>query len=472
MSYFSKLLKFLKVDSCGLNKFTSCEFMWALYFLATLTFVFSLWYPYIGEEGVYTITSMEMWSRHNFLIPFLYGDIYGRPPLYNWLIILISNVVGWSNVLVAARIVTALATTVTGLVLAWLVKSLTKDKILAAFCALIFISGDVLFYRGWLAYSDPLFGLLIFSAIACLWVGLEANKKYLIWLAVCLITCGALTKVQTAYIFYIISICVLYFDINYRKNILSPNFILSHIFGFGLFLGWYCLLTHGANATTSHDITLKLFISDWRDYFNQLWSFPLETWARFLPASGLVLYWIVRKKIAIKVTRQDWFFYTILIFIFNWVPYWIGPSTTIRYIVPIYPLAALILGVFLFQVGGRGVLLMIKWFVAMLVLKIFFCAFAFPWYQNHYRGNYNEIAKDILIHTNNLPIYVVDQTAMGLSVVATIDAMIYPKSPLVGIPNNINVGFVLVRELDPKFGKLIATYKSGGQHLFLCKIKK
>jgi len=174
-------------------KITSQQ-LWQLYIIASLTFILSLWYPYVGEEGVYTITSIEMWARHSFFITTQYGVNYGRPPFYNWLIIPLANILGWAHMLVAARIVTACATIATGVVLAWLAKHLTNNRLFAAFSAIVFLGCDILFYRGWLAYSDPLFAFCIFSAIACLWVGLQTEKKYLFWLAVFLVTCGALTS--------------------------------------------------------------------------------------------------------------------------------------------------------------------------------------------------------------------------------------------------------------------------------------
>jgi hypothetical protein len=58
-----------------------------LFILAIGSFFFSLFFPYIGEEGVYTISSYEMWYHHHYLYPTTYGLAYWRPPLFNWLIL-------------------------------------------------------------------------------------------------------------------------------------------------------------------------------------------------------------------------------------------------------------------------------------------------------------------------------------------------------------------------------------------------
>lgn len=59
----------------------------------------------------------------------------------------------------------ALAATVgTGLTLAWLANELYRDVAFAAFAALIYLTlADVFFYRGWLAYVDPLFAFFVFA---------------------------------------------------------------------------------------------------------------------------------------------------------------------------------------------------------------------------------------------------------------------------------------------------------------------
>jgi hypothetical protein len=147
--------------------------------LSALSFLTTLHLPYIGEEGVYTVTSLEMWAKRDFLVPTLYGAAYGRPPLYNWLIIPVANLLGWDHMLAAARLVAASASVPTGLVLAWLARNLGGTRTLAALSALIYLSGDVLFYHGWLAYSDPLFGLFVFTSIACLWVALHQDRPIL-----------------------------------------------------------------------------------------------------------------------------------------------------------------------------------------------------------------------------------------------------------------------------------------------------
>ena len=176
----------------------SAKTWWWLYAAAALSLYTTLGLPYVGEEAVYTITSLEMRLNHDYFVTTLYGTNYGRPPLLNWLIIPLAEMLGWDRMLLASRLVAATATVLTGLVLAWLTLNLTRNRALAAFAAVVFLSGDALFYRGWLAYADPLLTLCVFGAIACLWVAVLRKEGALLWLAVLLVTCGFLAKVQTA----------------------------------------------------------------------------------------------------------------------------------------------------------------------------------------------------------------------------------------------------------------------------------
>src|SRR5450759_385835 len=271
---------------------------WWLYAAAALSFATTLTLPYIGEEAVYTITSLEMRLNHDFLVNTLYGANYGRPPLLNWLIIPLAEMMGWERVLLASRLIAAAATVATGLVLAWLTLNLTRNNGLAALSALVFLSGDALFYRGWLAYSDPVFTLCIFGAIACLWVSVRRRRGVLLWVAAVLLACGFLTKEQTAYLYYGVAFAALLLNRDARQYLFSVNSVLAHAAALVAVVVWNAVLTHGMQNITAGVIAQKLMTVAIGDYLNQLWSFPLETVLRFMPASLVALYYVWRQRTA------------------------------------------------------------------------------------------------------------------------------------------------------------------------------
>ena len=277
----------------------SAKTWWWLYAAAALSLYTTLGLPYIGEEAVYTITSLEMRLNHDYFVTTLYGTNYGRPPLLNWLIIPLAEMLGWDRMLLASRLVAATATVLTGLVLAWLTLNLTRNRALAAFAAVVFLSGDALFYRGWLAYADPLLTLCVFGAIACLWVAVLRKEGALLWLAVVLVTCGFLAKVQTAYLFYGVALVVLAADRDARRFLLGAHSIAAHAAAVAALLAWNAYFTHGTqSASTGVDILLKIKSVDLADYLHQLWSFPPETVLRLAPASLVFVYYWWRTRAA------------------------------------------------------------------------------------------------------------------------------------------------------------------------------
>ena len=281
---------------------------WWLYAAAALSMYTTLGLPYIGEEAVYTITSLEMRLNHDYFVTTLYGTNYGRPPLLNWLIIPLAEMLGWDRMLLASRLVAATATVLTGLVLAWLTLDLTRNRALAAFAAVVFLSGDALFYRGWLAYADPLLTLCVFGAIACLWVAVLRKEGALLWLAVLLVTCGFLAKVQTAYLFYGVALVVLAAGRDARRFLLGAHSIAAHAAAVAALLAWNAYFTHGAqSASTGVDILLKIKSVDLGDYLHQLWSFPPETVLRLAPASLVFVYYWWRTRAAAPAAAVEGF---------------------------------------------------------------------------------------------------------------------------------------------------------------------
>lgn len=448
----------------------SAKTWWWLYAAAALSLYTTLTLPYIGEEAVYTITSLEMRLNRDFFVTTLYGTNYGRPPLLNWLIVPIAETLGWERMLLASRLVTATATVLTGLVLAWLTLNLTRNRALAAFAAVVFLSGDVLFYRGWLAYADSLLTLCVFGAIACLWVAVLRRQGALLWLAVLLVTCGFLAKVQTAYLFYGVALFVLAAEREARRFLLGAHSIAAHAAAVAVLLAWNAYFTHGTqSASTAVDILLKIKSVDLGDYLNQLWSFPPETLLRMAPASLVAIYywWCNRTAtLAEPVAGFPWRT-LVAILILNYLPYWLGPKTHIRYIMPLYPLAALALAVAIWNFGERPRIIAARWFLGAVVLRYAIGLWIFPWYQEHYRGDYAGTAAQIAATTRAHPLYATDVSATGLSVTAHLDTLRYPAPYVRWPPAQWSDGFVLSYTPNPELGQVAASYPLGGNTLYL-----
>jgi 4-amino-4-deoxy-L-arabinose transferase-like glycosyltransferase len=447
--------------------------LWWLYAAACASFLATLGLPYIGEEAVYTITSLEMRASGEFFVTTLYGTNYGRPPLLNWLVIPLADALGWDRVLAASRIVTAVSTVATGLVLAWLASRLTRNDTFAAFAAVVFLTGDALFYRGWLAYADSLHTLFVFGAIACLWVCVHERRRLLAWVAVAALTCGFLAKVQTAYVFYCVALAALAWNRDYRRELLHPNSIAAHAAAVAAFVAWHALVTRGAqSSTTLTDIVLKAQSVDLAAYAAQLAWFPVETVLRFLPASAVALYYVWRMRGNAAALREPpvagyALVALVAMLAVNYAPYWLWPNTHIRYIMPLYPLIALLVAHWIWHAGERPAAVAVKWFAAVIVLKYVFALWIYPAYHEKYRGDYAAVAADVMTRAGPFPLYSSDTTATTLSVVAHIDQRRYPGALVLWPPKEWKDGWLLTRKPDPALGRAAREYTLGRNTLYL-----
>jgi 4-amino-4-deoxy-L-arabinose transferase-like glycosyltransferase len=435
-----------------------------LLLLAALSFIPTLFFYTVGEEGIYTISSMEMWFNNNWLIQTMYGYDLHRPPLMNWLVIPIADLIGWTHVLFATRLVSVIATLGTIGWLFWLSRRLFGDQHFALFTALAGLAmADLSLYRGWLAYTDPIFAFFTFGAMATLWVAtIERHRGWLL-LSVVLVSCALLTKAFTAYIFYGTAAFVLLWNRDKRVFLLSLASLL--IFSLALVTPfiWFTSLpqTSGHSGSMFGEILQKLSAQNAAAYFKHFLLYPFETLFRLSPAALLAIYLLLRKRVTHVETLPLPMREAILITLLCLLPYWLSPQGGIRYLLPIYPFVALIAARFIWRADATA--LALRWFAALIVFKFVFALFLFPWYQNHFRGaNYVHAAHDIVIQAGAHPLYVNDPRSVSENIVSEIDLRRLPhRPPLTQPPAEWNSGFLLSMEADNQstvFSKLIVDH--------------
>ena len=443
-----------------------------LFLLVALSSLGTLGFYYVGEEGILTITSLEMWQRGDWLRLWMYGGDAQHGVFANWLVIPLASLIGWTHVLVAARAVMVMATLATGLVVYGLLRRLGRDAGFAALAAVIYITfADVLLYRGWLAYRDPLFGFLVFAAIAALWIG--ARESRLRWFAACGVLAFAayLTKGITAYVFVGSAGLVLLAFRDTRPALLRPATWLVAAGSLALPLAWMYGVQSGSTQALRYgsEIGAKLVPPSIGAWLLKLLSYPAETIVRLLPASGFALYLYVRSAAARTGFRGDTVALTAAwIALLGFLPYWFAPHSHFRYLLPIVPLAAMVCAALIAQGGERLRRNAWRAMWAVVAIKIIFVVIAFPQYQQRYRGaNYAGAAAAILQRTAGHTLYTRDVSASGLAVTAHIDVMRLPQPALVFPPADWQDGFVIAYEPDPKLGETAARYRLGGNDIYL-----
>ena len=475
------------------NFLNTNKFLWFICLLAVGSFFLTLNLPVIGEEGVYTNSTLEMIFNKKYTLATLYGNNYPRPPLYNWLIMLFSNVFSCKNIMFSARAVTLTATIIMAILLFYTTKFLTVNNIIsqtnkktpqqntfALFTVAVFFSGDLLFKRGWLAYSDPTFAMFVFASMALLVAGTIKRNFYLIFLAHGCVFLGFLCKSPTAYVFFTITYLILLFS-EYKNFLLNlKNILLCAIFIAPPVL-WCCHTNNAAGffATLYHIQRLQgVKPNPEANLLRNIIFFPIQTWLALLPGSLMIFWGVLKNKAVLKqqLTTQTIInpkIITIisLISLINFIPYWISSQSHIRYLLPLYPWVALLVAYFIWQTKSTRktlVLLMLT-----IIIKYLTATLWFPYEYNINQGNAAIISQDILQKTLNHDLYIQDYSAAGLRLANTINQLKWPAQPLQSNPKNNKNYYFILKEHSPvnkQHMRLIKTYilKKNKIDLYLC----
>jgi 4-amino-4-deoxy-L-arabinose transferase-like glycosyltransferase len=444
---------------------------WALFAAATLASLAALPLHYVGEEGIIAVTSLEMWYRGDWLRLWIFGANAQHGVLANWLVIPLASTIGWEHVLQAIRAVMIVSTAATGAMLYVFAHCLYRDRALAAFAAAIYVTfGDLLVFRGWLGYRDPLLGALVFSSVATLWIG--AREERLVWLlasCVCA-TLAFLTKGLIGYVFIATAGFALLLHARERAFLLGPVPLLLAALTVAFALFWFRWVQGGSGqgARMFDEILSKLSPEGLGAYLLKLVTFPAEVALRLLPASALVLYFLWKNSEARRSLVSDPTLRQVLLVAFlGFLPYWLAPQSHIRYLTPILPLVALACAAALRACGALAAIVSFRWLWVAVAAKVLLLTVAFPIYQARFRGeNYAAAAHDIVRRAGH-PLYATDTTASGLAVIAQVDVLRLPRAPLTFPPAHWDSGLVIAREADPALGVVVARYRLGGDELFL-----
>jgi 4-amino-4-deoxy-L-arabinose transferase-like glycosyltransferase len=430
-----------------------------LIWLAALSFIPTLWFYLVGEEGSYSIIAMEMWQSHDWLIQTIYGNNLQRPPLFTWLTIPVATLIGWTHIVIAIRLVTVAATLGMAAWLYWLARKLFDDRAFALFAALTCLSlADLLLYRGWLSYTDPLFGFFIFGAVSTLWAGCVKQHRGWLALSILLIGCALLTKAVTAYIFYATALFVLLLQPAHRRFLLSPSALLILICSLIVPFIWFSSLPQvgGQGGSMMGEIARKFAEFNVAAYLQRLVLYPLDKLLWLSPAPLLALYFLAKNRVQQTEPHPNHFRAALLIAGLSVVPYWLAPQGGIRYLVPVYPLIALVCARVIWRSGVAGQQLALRWFTGLIAFKFIFALVLFPYYQSHYRGeNYVEIAHKVNDMSRGNPLYCDDTRSIGLNIMGQLDIDRLPLEPILSPPHNWDNGFLLTSKSSDDEGQLV-----------------
>jgi 4-amino-4-deoxy-L-arabinose transferase-like glycosyltransferase len=449
---------------------TAKQCKWLL-LIAVFSFLPAIFYFYVGEEAIFPIISLEMWHQQDWTRQHLFGLNPQHNPFFNWLIMPLAALAGWQHVLEITRAITIASTVATAAVVGWLVWRLLRDRALAWFAGLVYLTfADVLFYRGWLAYVDPLFGLCVFGAIAALWIACEEGRPLLLGVSVLSLTCAFLSKAFTAYVFYGGAVFVLLFYPRYRRVLFGVPSLAFHALAACAPLLWLGLVptNSGQGGRMFFEVLAKLMPAGLFEYLRQLIGYPVETLLRLSPAVPLAIVFFWKKRFDMGTREKNYLTTALAIAAVGYLPYWLAPVSAIRYLTPVYPMIAVAVSLVLWSSGTTALTATRRWLTGSLAVKVLAALLLFPYYQSHYRGeNYFQAAADIMKISTGHALYTTNDTASGLSVAGYIDSKWRQTDPIQWLPQDWQGGYVIAEVPDSSVGEVAARFKLGGDELYL-----
>ncbi len=325
-------------------------------FLLVISLVINLGiYPLYLEEPRRAYIALEMIFSGNFIVPTMMGESYfAKPPFFNWVIILFYKLLNsyseW-----AVRLPTVISLILLGTFNFLFVKKFF-NKTIGFYSSLFFIlSGTIYFYFSLLGEIDIFYSLIIYLLIiSIIYFHLKNNLAYIYIYSFFFASIGFLTKGFPSVIFlYITLFTVFIFDRQFKRF-----FSIYHILGIFIFVltvgGYFYIYNQ------YHPI---------QDYINHLWSesagrtvvenklqsalihlikYPVQSIFALLPFSILVIF-MFRKSVFNEIFSNRVLKIIFLVFIFNYLIYWISPGANQRYVYMLYPFFILIYTYFYFN---------------------------------------------------------------------------------------------------------------------------
>ncbi|WP_456382737.1 ArnT family glycosyltransferase [Persephonella sp.] len=362
-------------------------------------------YRFRGEEPTRVVMAFEMEYFGSYAQPTYLGENYYRkPPLFNWLAIFSSKLWGWNQF--TGRFV-SIVSTVLVLILIYLFsyrfvfKGEQLPSLMSAAAFLGFI--DVVFWYGFLSEIDMTLTFFVFGTIFSLFIAFETASIIYFAIAGLLTGFSFLLKGFPAPVFFAVTYTVLagvyFFKSRQHFFRYIVGLIAAILSGFIPVAVWVYSLPDPekyisvlwresfGRVKASTDIT---------KFFYHLVYYPVLNIKQTLLVSAVLLVFAVFNfRSVIRGLVDRGILPVVLVFVVNYIPYWISAGARGRYILPILPLFAVIGIYFIWNYGGKklkNVLLGVLIFT--FVVRIGVGLFYFP-YETEKKGLYLKISGDM-----------------------------------------------------------------------------
>lgn len=299
-----------------------------------------------------------MLFNKNFVVTTLFNDVfYDHPPLWN-IVLAGSYWLFGTDTEFAFRFPSALSLLLTGAVVYFMGKKYVGHifGIISAF--LYLISADLYFFFSNTAEIDIFFSLLVLLSVLCIFHFHEQKRFTPLFLGAyffCFL--GFLTKGVVALVFLGISFLVFfYFKKELKKLFLPVHFVCTLLCVGGIAMFFYIYAQYDdayAYVEGMWRITRnKSFLDEQNNaFFSHFLWFPLNMLGNLFPAT-LLVFFLFKKSVIAKIKGNGYLMFLFLVFVSNFVVYWISPGAKARYTYMFYPMLISIL-TFAFLVYGN-----------------------------------------------------------------------------------------------------------------------
>ncbi|HID66589.1 MAG TPA: glycosyltransferase family 39 protein, partial [Aquificaceae bacterium] len=343
-------------------------------------------FAFIGEEATRTIVAFEMSNSGNYFQPTILGEnYYNKPPLFNWLIILSSQLSGWD--IFTARVVSLFFTSANTILAFLFARKIFKSTETALLSSAIYITfADILFWYGWLAEIDITLSFFVFLLFIQVYRFYETKNPIFYYTSAVITGIIFMLKGFPAFAFLGLSLLALAI---FERNIfilLNPHALASYFIAVVSSLWWIPLSENPEfylRRLWEESFNRVESSKDFVKFLEHLITYPVLNFKQLLPSSAFIIGIIAFKGIYLP---RDLKFLSLLVFI-NYIPYWISATSRGRYILPLFTLVAIIFAYIVKEYLSN------KWrriFVFSLIFVIFLRFLYGFWvlpYLNERKGN-------------------------------------------------------------------------------------
>ena len=332
------------------------KYYWGIFFLTFAVYLFRLGdIPLLADEPTRTVVAMEMMFSENYWVPTINGEYYYRkPPVFNWLLILMMKLTGSTSEFVT-RLPSVVPLFLFGITIyQWLKEKLSIHT--AFLAAMMFITcGRMLIYASFLGHIDILYSWVTFLGFILAMKSLKEEKwgwfffgTYAIH-GVCFLMKGLPSFLFAGITPVALLLCNGYWKkiFNYRHFLAVGLFALivgAYFYQYAQYndvMGWVDQLWDQSKQRTVLD-------KKWYDSILNLFTFPLDQFVHLAP----FLFWVpvfFVKGLFKQIKENYWLRNISVIMLFNLPPYWLSPGYYPRYLFMLYPLLLILLAHFYFQ---------------------------------------------------------------------------------------------------------------------------